>query len=215
MRLKNFLITVEDIEKSVNFYKELFGMQVLRDFDGNVILSDGLVLQDKKIWEGFIGKEVTGKANDAELYFETKDLDAFQAKLDLTDIEFEYVNEMMEHSWGQKIIRIYDPDGHIIEVGEEFNAEPDEDDEPEEEYDENNPIPGTTESFIKNSRADVNLDALFEVEHDNHEEVMDFVNGYSGVSRDDNTPDNAPEWEDYWDDQSNNDEEDEFAEENY
>lgn len=24
----------------------------------------------------------------------------------------------MEHSWGQRVVRIYDPDGHMIEVGE-------------------------------------------------------------------------------------------------
>ena len=41
MRLKNTLIVVEDINKSVAFYKELFGLQVIRDFDGNVIMTEG------------------------------------------------------------------------------------------------------------------------------------------------------------------------------
>ena len=54
MKLKNVLIVVEDIEKSKAFYKELFGLDVVVDFDGNVILTEGLVLQDKKIWEKFI-----------------------------------------------------------------------------------------------------------------------------------------------------------------
>ena len=26
----------------------------------------------------------------------------------------------MEHSWGQRVVRFYDLDGHIIEVGEEM-----------------------------------------------------------------------------------------------
>ena len=51
MRLKNFLIVVSDIEKSKKFYKDLFGLEVILDGDGNVILTEGLVLQDKKIWE--------------------------------------------------------------------------------------------------------------------------------------------------------------------
>ena len=54
MRLKNILIVVTDIEKSKRFYKELFGLEVVVDFDGNVILTEGLVLQDKAIWEKFL-----------------------------------------------------------------------------------------------------------------------------------------------------------------
>ena len=49
MRLKNVLIVVKDIEKSIAFYKELFGLDVILDNDGNVIMTEGLVLQDKKI----------------------------------------------------------------------------------------------------------------------------------------------------------------------
>ena len=29
----------------------------------------------------------------------------------------QYVNPLMEHSWGQKVIRFYDLDGNLIEVG--------------------------------------------------------------------------------------------------
>ena len=32
----------------------------------------------------------------------------------------EYLGEVIEHSWGQRVIRFYDPDGHIIEVGEDM-----------------------------------------------------------------------------------------------
>lgn len=213
MRLRNFLIVVEDIDKSVAFYKELFGMHVIRDFDGNVILTDGLVLQDKKIWEDFTGKKVADRANDAELYFESTDIDAFQAKLELTDIEFEYVNELVEEPWGQRVIRIYDPDGHIIEIGEVFEAM-DEESEDEFDDDEEEIIEGTVESFMSNPRKDVNLDALFEVEADHKEELVEYVEHYAGLKN--KTNEEPPEWEDYWDDQVGSDEEeDEFAEENY
>ena len=46
--LKNVLIVVDDIEKSIEFYKDLFGLQVILKNEGNVILSEGLVLQDRK-----------------------------------------------------------------------------------------------------------------------------------------------------------------------
>ena len=45
-------------------------------------------------------------------------MDSFIEKLNQYPYEIVYVNPLMEHDWGQRVIRIYDPDGHIIEVGE-------------------------------------------------------------------------------------------------
>ena len=36
--------------------------------------------------------------------------------------DIQYVHPLMEHRWGQRVIRFYDPDGHIIEVGEKMDA---------------------------------------------------------------------------------------------
>lgn len=49
MKLKNVLIVVKDIEKSRQFYHDLFGLDLILDNDGNMILTEGLVLQDEKI----------------------------------------------------------------------------------------------------------------------------------------------------------------------
>ena len=118
MKLKNILLVVKDIEVSKRFYKILFGLDVITDFDGNVILTEGLVLQDKAVWERFIKREVTTGGNQAELYFEEADMDAFLEKLKNCDFPIEYVNEDMKHDWGQRVVRIYDPDRHMIEIGE-------------------------------------------------------------------------------------------------
>lgn len=118
MRLKNILIVVKDIEKSKAFYRDLFGLTVVTDFGGNVILTEGLVLQEQRLWEGFIEKEVTYGCNNAELYFEENDIDVFLEKLEQSSYPIEYVNPSMEHDWGQRVIHIYDPDRHIIEIGE-------------------------------------------------------------------------------------------------
>ena len=118
MRLKNFLIVVDDIERSKKFYQDLFGLNVVADFDGNVILTQGLVLQERNVWENFIGKNVIKGNCDTELYFEENNLDVFIDRLKSYPYEIEYVNDLMEHSWGQRVVRIYDPDGHTIEVGE-------------------------------------------------------------------------------------------------
>lgn len=53
MRLKNILIVVDDIEASRKFYHDLFGLDMVLDNDGNMILTEGLVLQDKKSGKNF------------------------------------------------------------------------------------------------------------------------------------------------------------------
>lgn len=117
MKLKNILIVVNDMERSIAFYKDLFGLSVILDNDGNVIMTEGLVLQDRKIWEQFTGRETIPKNNASELYFEESDLEAFAEKLEQYPETIHYINRLMEHSWGQKVIRFYDPDGNLIEVG--------------------------------------------------------------------------------------------------
>lgn len=117
MKLKNILIVVEDINRSIAFYKELFGLQVILDNDGNVIMTEGLVLQEKEIWEKFIEREIVAENNACELYFEEENIEAFVEKLEKYQEPIQYVNRLMEHSWGQRVIRFYDPDGNLIEVG--------------------------------------------------------------------------------------------------
>ena len=120
MHLKNILIVVEDIEISKRFYKELFGLEVVADFGENVVLTEGLALQQRKLWETFIDKKIIRGGNDAELYFEENHIDAFLERLDNSTFDIEYLNRCQEHDWGQRVIRLYDPDRHVIEVGEEM-----------------------------------------------------------------------------------------------
>lgn len=117
MKLKNVLIVVKDMKKSIAFYKNLLGLEVILDNDGNVIMTEGLVLQDIKYWEQFINRECIPCNNMSELYFEENDIEAFYTKLKNYPEPIEYVNPMMTHSWGQQVIRFYDPDGNLIEVG--------------------------------------------------------------------------------------------------
>ena len=117
MKLKNVLIVVKDIEKSKQFYHDLFGLDVILDNDGNVILTEGLVLQDEKIWKTFLEKDRIPQNNSCELYFEERDIEAFAEKLEKQYPSIEYVNRLTVHSWGQKVIRFYDLDGNLIEVG--------------------------------------------------------------------------------------------------
>ena len=117
MKLKNILIVVKDVEKSKQFYHDLFGLDMVLDNDGNMILTEGLVLQDEKILKKFLGKDIIPQNNSCELYFEERDIEAFIEKLENLYPSIQYVNRLMTHSWGQKVIRFYDLDGNLIEVG--------------------------------------------------------------------------------------------------
>ena len=116
MKLKNILIVVKDIEQSKQFYCSLFGLDVALDNEGNVILTEGLVLQDEKIWSSFLGKEIIPKSNSCELYFEEPDLEGFVKKLETLYPSIQYVNRMASHSQNQRVIRFYDLDGNLIEI---------------------------------------------------------------------------------------------------
>jgi catechol 2,3-dioxygenase-like lactoylglutathione lyase family enzyme len=117
------LIAVGDMERSKQFYRELFGLNVELDSGANVVLTGGgLFLQTVDTWTNFIGKsesEINPRNNAAEIYFEESDMDSFLAKLKSCP-DIEYIHPLLEHSWGQRAVRFRDPDGHIIEVGEDM-----------------------------------------------------------------------------------------------
>ena len=123
MKYKGTLVVVKDCHKALQFYREMFGFTLLQDNDGNMELSDGLYLQEVQYWEAFTGRSVCPKNNCTELYFEEPDLEGFLQKLQRLYPEIEYVNPPMRHSWGQRVVRFYDPDGNLIEVGTPISAD--------------------------------------------------------------------------------------------
>lgn len=117
MKYKSTLLVVKDIEKAKKFYKEVLGLHVIMDLGANVTLTGGIALQTEDSWKEFLGKEIRTGGNDTELYFEEDNFDTFLEKLDKIP-NVEYVHKVMEHQWGQRVIRFYDLDEHVIEVGE-------------------------------------------------------------------------------------------------
>jgi catechol 2,3-dioxygenase-like lactoylglutathione lyase family enzyme len=112
---------VKNIELSKAFYSEVLGLVVDMDFGKNVIFKGGLA-----IWEvqpGHIiptslglSKIENSAVNRFELYFETEDLQEVCSTLTVKGTKF--LHEIHEEPWGQRTIRFFDPDNHLIEVGE-------------------------------------------------------------------------------------------------
>ena len=118
MRYSNTLIAVQDMERSLAFYRELFGQEVVLDLGWCKALTCGLTLQlhfDQIA--GFPAESMTFRSNTMELYFETEDFDAFLRLLDAHP-EVERLRDAQTFPWLQRGIHIFDPDGHLLEVSE-------------------------------------------------------------------------------------------------
>lgn len=119
MKFTSPLIVVDDIEASKKFYTEILGQEITMDFGANVTFAESFAIQSKSSWMEFINRpasDIRYQGNDAELYFEEEEFDAFVERLKKYKVT--YVHQVVEYPWGQRVIRFYDPDMHIIEVGE-------------------------------------------------------------------------------------------------
>ena len=117
------LFAVRNMKASLRFYQDVLGLEVVHDFGANVVLTGGLSLQTVDSWTQFLDRapdDIRFGGNDAEMYYVADDFDAF-----LTDLkdhpEVELVHPAVEHRWGQRAVRLYDPDRHIIEVAESLD----------------------------------------------------------------------------------------------
>ncbi len=107
MKIKNSMLVVTDIDKSVEFYKKVLGLHVIMDFGANKTLTGGLALQTLETWNEFIGTDnVSFGSNSSEVYFEEDNFDKFADRLKKCNVE--YVHPIKEQ--------------HIIEVGENIKA---------------------------------------------------------------------------------------------
>ena len=104
------------IRNLVSFYYEIFGLDIITKQEGNVILTEGLVLQDAKVWADVIEKSTTTYKNMTELNYEDNDVEGLVDKLISRNILVEFKTELTELASGQKMVRFYDPSGNLIEV---------------------------------------------------------------------------------------------------
>ena len=116
MKLKNILIAVNNIEAAKKYYHGIFGLIPILEEEGNVVLTEGLVLQEKRLWESELGKSCTFKNHCSELYFEERNIEELVEKLEKSYPETEYVTLLTVCDKGQKLVRFYDLDGNLIEV---------------------------------------------------------------------------------------------------
>jgi catechol 2,3-dioxygenase-like lactoylglutathione lyase family enzyme len=119
MKFSGTMLIVKDMNRARKLYEGLLGCVVAMDLGVYVAYTNGVSLQEEKTWLSFIHREeedIVYGANDSELYFEEHEIESFFIRLRVFDVEL--INDLHEHTWGQRVVRFYDIDGHIIEVGE-------------------------------------------------------------------------------------------------
>lgn len=123
LKYQGVLIVVNDMAVSRRFYEECLGQKVLFDFGVDVAFEGGLTIHQKDHFQELLGGErfaVVIKSHAGELYFESAEIETFEQRLKETGVEF--IHPIREQPWAQRVMRIYDPDGHVIEIGESMEA---------------------------------------------------------------------------------------------
>ena len=111
------LVVVTDIKKAKQFYTELLGQEIKFDFGENVVFKGDFAIHDEKHFKQLIeSRQVVKKSNNFELYFENDNIDIIVTKLKCADVEF--IHEVKTQPWQQRVVRFYDHDKHIVEIGE-------------------------------------------------------------------------------------------------
>ena len=122
MKFKLPLLAVKDIEVSKKFYKELFEQEVVLDLGKNVTFSGGFAIQQDFAWLTDIDPtSVVTNSHNMELYFEVDNFDNFLLLLEKHK-EVKLVHPPKKYQWQQRVVRIYDPDFHMIEIGESMEV---------------------------------------------------------------------------------------------
>lgn len=112
------VIAVSDLAVSKKFYEDVLKQKVVLDLGANLVFNGGFAIQYNFADLISIDKAtVLKKSHNFELYFEEDDIDGFLEHLKkFPDIQF--VHPPKKHEWQQRVVRLYDPDFHIIEIGE-------------------------------------------------------------------------------------------------
>lgn len=119
VRFRNTIIFTRDIESSKAFYHDLLGLAVKQDFGSIVMLEGNLSLHRADVFFEYLKKPYHGGSmggDNLDLYFTAGDLEAVQKKLKSEGVTF--IHEIQKCPWGENVLRVYDPDGHIVEIGD-------------------------------------------------------------------------------------------------
>ncbi len=119
IRFRHAIVFTKDISRSKSFYHELLGQAIEQDFDTVVLLQGGLALHKAEVFYEYLNTPYHGEAmgrDNLDLYFTTKDLEETEKRL--IDAGACFIHRIRLCPWGERVLRVRDPDGHIVEIGD-------------------------------------------------------------------------------------------------
>lgn len=119
MKYQGCLLAVRDISVSKHFYENVLHQSAIMDIGVHVTYEGFSLQQDYAGLIGIAADRVKYQSHNFQVYFEVEDLD--EVYTELKSIPYlQWVHEIKEYPWGQRAIRIYDPDRHIVEIAEDL-----------------------------------------------------------------------------------------------
>ena len=122
MKHVDTIVLVNDLERSKVFYTQMIGLEILHDWGNMIVFKSRFAihkadaLQPPDLIREHIHTGSQGQGN-LILYFEADDLEAELNRL--TKAGVKVLHGIVQLPW-QKIFRVFDPDGHILEIGSPF-----------------------------------------------------------------------------------------------
>ena len=119
IRFHHPIAMVKNVEASKKFYEEVIGLKAAKAFDTFVLFEGDFSIHAADVFYEYINKTYQGEKlgnGNVDFYFTTSDLPAMEQKLKEAKVEF--LHGIKQHDWGEKVIRILDPDGHLLEIGD-------------------------------------------------------------------------------------------------
>ena len=121
IKFSSSVLLVEDIQSSKDFYEDMLEQKIEFDHGPCVAFYGGFSIWQKEHAHSIMKLQQRENISNEqspnfELYFEADDLDSLLKKL--SDKKAEFVHETYEQPWGQRVFRVFDPDKHIVEIGE-------------------------------------------------------------------------------------------------
>ena len=121
MRFAGIVIAVSDIARSKDFYINLMGLKVEMDLGKYVAFEGGFSMHENYPELVGVNLKVLKESNNFETYFEVKDIDELRIRIDEAG-GADFIHDIREEPWKQKVMRMYDPDRHIVEIAENMGV---------------------------------------------------------------------------------------------
>ncbi|MBN1609356.1 MAG: VOC family protein [Polyangiaceae bacterium] len=124
MRLHSSVLVTRHLDRLRRFYTATFGFRVVEDFGACVVLDCGLSLWQPAADHPVQPVHMTSAATRPdgypfELCFETDTAEEFEVVAQsLERLGLRLLHGVRTESWGQRTLRVEDPDGNLIEWGE-------------------------------------------------------------------------------------------------